>query len=104
MVTSGPAATMLPRHEHAGDGRGVAYIPLYQAFRRMPRKSIVETLLRTLAADISPSRRSCDRVCVSVHAPVSTRGAGNTAFCHWVASMSATACRFLGQVYRGGVR
>jgi hypothetical protein len=36
--------------------------PLYQAFRRMPRRSIVETLLRTLVADISPSRRSCDRV------------------------------------------
>jgi hypothetical protein len=62
MVMSGPAATTLPRHEHAGDGRGVACIPLYQAFRRMPRRSIVETLLRTLVADISPSRRSCDRV------------------------------------------
>ncbi len=38
----------------------------------------------------------------SVHAPVSTRGAGNTPFCRWVASMPATAYRFLGQAYRGG--
>jgi hypothetical protein len=94
-----------PWHEHAGDGRGVAYIPLYQAFRRLPRRSIVETLLRTLAADISPSRRSCDRVFgFSVHAPASTRGAGNRAFCRSVASMPATACRFPGQAYRGGIR
>ena len=78
MVTSGPTAITLPRHDHADDGRGVAYVPLLPGLSPDAWGEYrLGVLLRTPAAGISRSWRICGRVSgLFGRAPASTRGAG----------------------------